>query len=153
MIGDAITDPHCLETDGKTIRGLGLLNVTTILAAEKTLTRMTATHLASGLPVRGYEIHHGVSECAETGPLLKKENGEIDGVQSADGRVWGTYLHGIFDADEFRRWFIDRLRTRRGLSPKSEVCATYDLEPALDRLADAVRASLDMKKVYRIIGL
>jgi adenosylcobyric acid synthase len=153
MIGDAIADPHCLETEGKTIRGLGLMNVTTVLAPEKTLTRTTATHLASGLTVRGYEIHHGVSDCSETRPLLKKGNGEIDGVESTDGRVWGTYLHGIFDADEFRRWFIDRLRVRRGLSPKGVICATYDLEPALDRLADAVRASLDMEKVYRIIGL
>ena len=37
-----------------------------------------------------------------------------------EGKIWGTYLHGIFDADEFRRWFIDRLRSRRGLSPISE---------------------------------
>jgi len=153
MIGAEIADPHCLETDGKTIHGLGLMNVTTVLAVEKTLTRTSAIHLPSGLPVRGYEIHHGVSDCTETSPLLKKEDGETDGVQSSDGRVWGTYLHGIFDADEFRRWFIDRLRIRRGLSPKSTVCATYDLEPALDRLADAVRASLDMKRIYKIIDL
>lgn len=153
MIGGAIADPHCLETDGKKTQGLGLMNVTTVLAAEKTLTRATAIHLASGLPVRGYEIHHGVSDCTDTGPLLQKENGDLDGVRSADGRVWGTYLHGIFDADEFRRWFIDRLRMRRGLSPKNRVCATYDLEPALDRLADEVRVSLDMERVYRIIGL
>jgi adenosylcobyric acid synthase len=153
MIGTAIADPHRLETDGKTIPGLGLLNVTTILAQEKTLTRMTATHVESGLPVHGYEIHHGVSDSTKTIPLLKKENGEIDGVRSPDGRVWGTYLHGIFDSDAFRRWFIDRLRKRRGLSPKGAISATYDLEPALDRLADAVRASLDMEKIYKIIGL
>ncbi len=53
----------------------------------------------------------------------------------------------------FRRWFIDRLRTRRGLLPKGAIAVTYDLEPALDRLADAVRDSLDMEKIYKIIGL
>jgi cobyric acid synthase CobQ len=153
MLGAAIADPLCLETEGRTIPGLGFIDITTVLAAEKTLTRTTAIHLPSGLPVYGYEIHHGVSDCGETNPLLKKDSGEIDGVASPNGRVWGTYLHGIFDADEFRRWFIDRLRMRRGLSPKARVCATYDLEPALDRLAAAVRASLDMAKVYKIMGL
>jgi adenosylcobyric acid synthase len=153
MIGEAIADPYGLETERKTIPGLGLLNVTTVLAPEKTLTQMTAIHVESGLPVCGYEIHHGVSRCSQTEPLLKKETGEFDGVRSPDGRIWGTYLHGIFDSDAFRRWFIDRLRTRRGLSPLAAIAATYDLEPALDRLAEAVRASIDMKKIYRIMGL
>ena len=60
---------------------------------------------------------------------------------------------GIFDQDELRRWFIDRLRVRRGMPPKGRVCATYDLDPALDRLADTVRSSLDMDKIYQLLGL
>ncbi|HMK34483.1 MAG TPA: cobyric acid synthase [Desulfomonilaceae bacterium] len=153
MMGRDIADPHRLETDGKTLHGLGLLDITTVLAREKTLTREVGVHLGSGLPVRGYEIHHGRSESPQMAPLLRKENGETDGITSGDGRTWGTYLHGIFDSDEFRRWFIDRLRKRRGLPPKERICAVYDLEPSLDRLAEAVAGSVDMGKIYKIMGL
>ncbi len=69
------------------------------------------------------------------------------------GRVWGTYLHGVFDADEFRRWFIDRLRQYRGWKTDGQILARYDIEPALDRLADVVRDALDIKAIYRRMGL
>jgi len=152
MLGSGIADPHRLESDRPTIEGLGLLDVTTVLALDKTLTRSAGVHLESGLPVRGYEIHHGHTECGSGYPLVEKNRGGFDGARSRDGLVWGTYFHGIFDQDEFRRWFIDRLRQRRGLQPLGTVCATYDLEPALDRLADVVRQSLDMERIYRLLG-
>lgn len=153
MIGAGIADPYHLESDSKAIEGLGFLDITTVLEQEKTLTRREAVHLESGLPVRGYEIHHGQSQCVSVEPLLQQDRGAIDGARSADGRVWGTYLHGIFDADRFRRWFIDRLRERRGLAAKGQVCSVYDLEPALERLAEAVRESIDMKAIYRLLGV
>jgi len=59
----------------------------------------------------------------------------------------------VFDADNFRRWFIDGLRSKRGWSVDGKVRASYDLEPAFDRLADTVREALDMKAIYRSIGL
>jgi cobyric acid synthase CobQ len=86
-------------------------------------------------------------------PLFVREDGQSVGLGAASGRVWGTYLHGVFDADEFRRWFIDRLRVRRGLAPLGKVSARYDIEPALDRLADVVRKSLNMKEIHRLMGL
>lgn len=153
MIGAGIADPHHLESDGKTIAGLGFIDVTTVLALEKTLTRSVGVHLESGLSVRGYEIHHGQSECRNTEPFVRQENGLVEGAKSPDGKVWGTYLHGIFDADEFRRWFIDRLRIKKGLEPKRNVCAEYDLEPALERLAGTVRESIEMEHMYRLMGL
>ncbi len=153
MIGSGIADPHHLESDGKTISGLGFLDITTVLAVEKTLTRTVGEHLESGLSVRGYEIHHGQSECRGTEPFVRQENGLLEGAKSANGNVWGTYLHGIFDADEFRRWFIDRLRSGKGLEPKRSVCAAYDLEPALERLAETVRRSVKMEEFYRLMGL
>lgn len=153
MLGRAISDPHRLESDNKVVEGMGFLNVTTGLAQEKTLTRSTGVHIESQLPVTGYEIHHGQSDCTDAIPLVEKSLGGFDGARSFDGRVWGTYLHGIFDQDRFRRWFVDRLRCRKGLVPKGEVCATYDLEQALDRLADIGRSSLDMDKIYRLLGL
>ncbi len=77
----------------------------------------------------------------------------MTGTVSKNNMIWGTYLHGIFDADQFRRWFIDRLRNRKGLSQINRVRVRYDLEPAFDRLADTVRAHLDMKRIYRLLGL
>jgi adenosylcobyric acid synthase len=153
MIGSRIADPHCLESDGKTMDGLGFLSMTTVLAQEKTLTRVSARHLESGLEVHGYEIHHGKTESGGLIPLLDHADGASVGVRSADGRLWGTYIHGIFDSDEFRRWFLDRLRVRKGLPAVGKVCAMYNLEPAFDRLAEAVRASLRMEKIYGLLGL
>lgn len=153
MIGARIADPHKLESDGRTIEGLGFLNVTTVMAPEKTLTRMTGRHLDSGHMVTGYEIHHGQSDSPEVEPVLKTDDGRWDGAKSPDGMVWGTYAHGIFDEDQFRRWFIDRLRVRKGLAASGKVNARYDLEPALNRLADTVRQNLDMSLIYRMLGL
>jgi adenosylcobyric acid synthase len=76
-----------------------------------------------------------------------------DGAISADGRVWGTYLHGLFDNDGFRRWFIDGLRITKGMPALGMVVAAYDPEPAYGRLADLIRQSLRIDDIYRIIGL
>ena len=65
--------------------------------------------------------------------------------------MWGTYLHGVFDDDEFRRHFIDELRTAKGLPPLGGVTARYDIEPALDRLATIIREAVDMPAILRII--
>ncbi|MCI5151455.1 MAG: cobyric acid synthase CobQ, partial [Candidatus Electrothrix sp. MAN1_4] len=69
------------------------------------------------------------------------------------GRIWGSYLHGIFDSDPFRRWFINDLLERKGLSPCTGQGTQYDLEPALDRLAAVLRQELDMDAVYRLLGM
>ncbi|MEW6531353.1 MAG: cobyric acid synthase [Thermodesulfobacteriota bacterium] len=151
MLGASIADPHGLESDGKTIPGLGLLGVETVLALEKTLTRVTAVHLESGESVIGYEIHHGETDTTAAQPCIRSENGALAGARSSDGRLWGTYLHGVFDSDGFRRWFIDRLRVRRGLPALGKVVAHYDLEPSFERLADVVRGSLDMGFIYKLL--
>jgi len=153
MLGREILDPHQIESLAGEASSLGLLPASTTLAREKTLVRADAMHAVSGLSVRGYEIHHGQTETGSSVPLFETQDGRVVGVSSPDGMVWGTYLHGVFDADEFRRWFIDRLRERRGLTPIGRVVATYDLEPAFDRLADVVRESLDLDALYRLMGL
>ncbi len=153
MLGREIRDPLALESAAVAIPGLGLLGTVTVMAAEKTLARTTATHAASTLEVVGYEIHHGRTSADDSPALFRRTDGQVVGSGSADGRVWGTYLHGVFDADPFRRWFIDRLRVRRGLAPLGRVIARYDIEPALDRLAGVVRDSLNMKAIYRLMGL
>ncbi len=153
ILGGEVADPYGLESAGQAIRGLGMLPVSTLLAKEKTLKRAEGRHLDSGFPVRGYEIHHGVTNGNELLPMFHGEGGEILGLRSADGLCWGTYLHGVFDSDVFRRWFIDRLRKQRGLHPLGRVTAVYDLEAAFDRLADIVRRSLRMDEIYRLAGL
>jgi adenosylcobyric acid synthase len=153
MLGREIRDPLGIESAAESSTGLDLLAVNTVMAAEKTLVRTTAEHTASGLQVTGYEIHHGETNCGDCSPLLTRTDGHVVGVASRNGRVWGTYLHGVFDADPFRRWFVDRLRERRGLAPLGDVIGCYDIEPALDRLAQVVRESVRLDEVYRIMGL
>jgi cobyric acid synthase CobQ/L-threonine-O-3-phosphate decarboxylase len=154
ILGREIADPFGIESaGGRTLAGLGLLPVRTELAREKTLTRADARHLASGCEVYGYEIHHGLTAGGGLAPLIRRNDGESIGIGTETGLLWGTYLHGIFDADGFRRWFIDRLRKRRGLAPLNRITAVYDLEPAFERLAEAVRRSLKMDEIYKIMGI
>ena len=153
MLGLEIRDPAGIESAGEDPHGLALLNAGTVMAADKTLTRGTARHLASGLEVAGYEIHHGQTFFGGCRPMFTRCDGQVVGISSGDGRVWGTYLHGVFDADAFRRWFIDQLRVRRGLAAVGKVVARYDIEPVLDRLASAVRESVRMEDIYRTMGL
>jgi adenosylcobyric acid synthase len=152
ILGRHIADPHHIESFGESLVGLGLLDIDTVLEKEKTLTLKSGVHLPSGCQVRGYEIHHGIS-ASEGPPLLSLSGDENGGVVSIDGLVWGSYLHGIFDSDSFRRWFIDRVRSRNGLAPLGRIQACYDLEPAFDRLAAAVRGQMDMARVYALLGL
>lgn len=153
MIGTEIEDPDKVESASGREAGLGLLDVQTVMHGEKTLLRATARHTPSGLTVHGYEIHHGQTRPQASSPLFIRPDHEVIGVQGHEGRVWGTYLHGVFDADEFRRWFIDRLRVRRGLKAAGQVTSAYDIEPALDRLADTVRNALRMDEIYKRMGL
>ncbi len=153
MLGKLIKDPHAIESDKGQIDGIGLLDVTTVMALEKTLQLATATHLSSGLTAKGYEIHHGQTKLGNSEVLIKRNDGEIIGAKSNAGTIWGTYLHGIFDDDNFRRWFIDGLRVRKSLKPMNKICAVYDLEVAFDHLADVFRNTMDMKRIYELLGL
>ncbi len=152
ILGRRLTDPHGLEAGPGTVcSGLGLLNMDTELVAEKTLTRKQGFHQASGCAVHGYEIHHGISS-GEGEIVLKFNDGSVCGLAGSD-RIWGTYLHGLFDADDFRHWWINRLRRRQGYDEVRGRGGVYDLEPALDRLAGLVRAHLDMDGIYQLLGL
>ena len=158
MLGDQLSDPHGLEGEaGSIIQGLGLLKLSTELAATKTLVRREGVHTRSGQPVHGYEIHHGLSSSeqgrAAANTLLTFDDGATCGCVNSEEQIWGCYLHGIFDSDLFRRWFINRLRRAKGLQPYSGEPVRYDLEPALDRLAAVMRHELDMDAVYRLLAI
>ncbi|QLA20350.1 cobyric acid synthase [Desulfolutivibrio sulfoxidireducens] len=157
MLGEVVADPLCLESKKQRESGLGLLPLFTELLAEKTLRLVSAGHTRSGLAIRGYEIHHGTTRPAEGGATgleiaLAREDGTPVGYARPDGLVWGGYLHGLFDADAFRRAWLDGLRVKKGLAPVGTP-TPYDLEPALDRLADVVRTALDMDAVRAMLGI
>jgi adenosylcobyric acid synthase len=152
MLGRSVEDPYHLESGGQPTAGLNLLPLVTTLEREKTLRRVTGRHIESGCAVTAYEIHHGQTVGNDVTPVVRYDDGTTAGARSADGRIWGVYWHGIFDRDEFRRWFVDRLRVPR-LRPLGQVVAHYDIEPALDRLAATLREALPIETLYRRMGL
>ncbi len=153
MLGATLQDPHGIESSGLSMKGLELLTINTTLDRQKTLKAIKARHLESGFELEGYEIHHGRTEGEAAVPIITGKNGDVIGLRSEDGMIWGTYLHGVFDRDDFRRWFVDGLRKRRGMAPLGKVTAAYDLEPAFNRLADVVREGLKIADIKRRIGL
>ncbi len=152
MLGRVIRDPYAIESTDGQLEGLGYIDMETVIEREKTLTRKTGIHHLSGKKVFGYEIHHGISSISAS-PLLRFDDGSTCGVSSGTGRIWGSYLHGIFDSDTFRRWFIDRLRQGKGLAPAGRILAPYDLENGFERLAETVRKSIDMAAIYRLLNI
>ncbi len=153
MLGHKIQDPDLVESSDGGVQGLGLLKVDTVMLLEKTLLRTSARHSPSGVDVSGYEIHHGQTNIGQLVPAFVSSDGQVVGAARPDHRVWGTYLHGVFDSAPFRRWFIDRLRVQRGLAPHGESHGEYEIEPAMDRWADVVRQSLKMDEIYRLMQL
>ncbi len=151
MLGRRVHDPGAVESRRQGGEGLGLLELETSFFPHKILRQIQVTHRPSGLALRGYEIHHGRTIAAGRNVIMET-GGEVIGIENETGIVWGTYLHGIFDDDAFRRWFVDRLRVRRGLPALGAIQARYDLEPALARLAAHVRAHVDMNQIYRMMG-
>ncbi|PIE07278.1 MAG: cobyric acid synthase CobQ [Rhodobacterales bacterium] len=140
MLGREIADPEGIEGAPGVTPGLGLLDVTTVLEPAKILARTEALELATGAPVAGYEIHLGRTEgpdCARG--WLELADGRTDGAARPDGRVSGTYLHGLFSADGFRHGFLGRL----GAAP-SDVGYDAGVEAALDALAAHCAAHLDL---------
>ena len=150
ILGKIIRDPYGIESDNQVIQGLGLLNIETTLAKDKTLTRKSGKHLPSGTAVHGYEIHHGLSSGISS-PLLHFDDDTTCGTCHGELHIWGSYLHGIFDADDFRRWYIDNLRQKIGLNRLNKIQAPYNLEHAFDTLADIVRENIDMDGLYSLL--
>ncbi|MGL6059127.1 MAG: cobyric acid synthase, partial [Bradyrhizobium sp.] len=115
-----------------------------VMSDDKSTTLVAGTHRATGAAIRGYEIHLGRSEgndCAR--PMLEIE-GRDDGAISADGRVQGTYVHGLFTVDAFRKAWLANF----GIA--SSVAYEARIEHALDALADHLEAHLDIEKLLKI---
>ncbi|MCK5201861.1 MAG: cobyric acid synthase, partial [Spirochaetales bacterium] len=145
MMGKRILDPHHVESamnsNNDFIQGLGMIDIETTFYPEKQLSRKEALHIPSSCNVRGYEIHHGISHMKGGKVIIDSEDGLL-GAATTNGKVWGTYLHGIFDADEFRQWFLNQLRKNKGLPVSNKPSLIYDIDASLDRLADVLRDNL-----------
>ena len=169
MLGRQIDDPYCSESSLAGIAGLGLLPIATTFAAEKKLSQVEGT--CCGLPfagariscsrLEGYEIHMGRTEdCTSEAlhPIVltkrgRESCGDVHGTAREDGLVWGTYMHGIFDNDEFRRSLLNCLRRKKGLPDlPSRRNFRAEKQRNYDRLARIVRANLDMDRLYRIMA-
>ncbi|MGB8818295.1 MAG: cobyric acid synthase [Rhizobiaceae bacterium] len=130
MLGRTVTDPLGLEGGAREAAGLGLLNVETVMQPEKTVRNSRAVSSLFGSALDAYEIHLGHTQGADCVRPFSQVDGREEGAVSADGKVAGTYLHGLFNADEFRRRYL------ASLSIETEQ-ADYrqSVELALDELA------------------
>ena len=145
MLGRTIRDPDGIEGEPGEVPGLGVLDLETELAGAKRLVEASGTECVSGEPVRGYEMHIGVT----TGPGLSAPmlnlDGRSEGAVSADGKVMGCYLHGLFASDAFRAAFLERLggRAASGLAFERRIDST------LDALAEHLESSLDLDAILQ----
>ena len=146
MLGRSVADPLGVEGPaGAEAPGLGLLDVATVMAGDKVLRRVAGTDDA-GHPVAGYEMHMGRTEGPDTARPMLRLDGRPDGAKTADGRVMGCYLHGLFASDPWRHALL------AGLRPDAAGRVAYEplVDGVLDRLADHLDRHLDIGAVWRI---
>jgi adenosylcobyric acid synthase len=144
MLGKTIADPDGVDGRAGTVDGLGLLDITTIMRGDKSTTLVNGTHCATGAAVEGYEIHLGRSDGPDCARPVLALDGRPDGAGSADGQVQGTYVHGLFTGDAFRKAWLAQLGIASTLAYETRI------ETALDALADHLEAHLDIEKLLRI---
>jgi adenosylcobyric acid synthase len=140
MLGQSVSDPDGIEGPAGATPGLGLLDVTTLMTPQKSLTRVGAVHAGTNQPIDAYEIHIGRSEGPDCARPFARIDGKPEGAISADGRVQGSYLHGLFSSDAFRGSFLARL----GISASGESYGAK-VDSALDALADHIETHLNVE--------
>lgn len=164
MLGKTVSDPFGFEGNQQEIDALNLLKIVTVFEPEKMTTLVKGNVKAcyglfkdmSGISVQGYEIHMGRTENTENSVLqlsnrLQEKCNEMDGCVNENGTVWGTYLHGIFDNDDFRNSMLDNIRKMANkpcIAPK-KLDNVY--QQSLNSLAEHVRSSLDMVKINNFV--
>ncbi|WP_346939339.1 cobyric acid synthase [uncultured Clostridium sp.] len=166
MLGKVLEDPYGVETSLESMDGLDLLPIKTVFEEKKVTTRVNGIiekdliNNDTPLNIYGYEIHMGKTTLLVEGKNLiaiNKSNNEeanhLDGVVNDKGNVMGTYIHGVFDGVEFRQHIINELRRNKEIKDKVSMPYENLREKELDKLADLVRASIDMDRIYKIMGL
>jgi adenosylcobyric acid synthase len=163
MLGMKIFDPHGMETAHQEVDGLGLLDIETIIERTKITSQIEANAEHGSKfevqgadreePIKGYEIHMGRTT-GDIGLFTIKRHvlDELIPDGSWKGDVWGTYIHGIFDNDSFRRRLINDLRGKRGLAPDERITDFAKVrDVALDRWAAVLRENIDMRFIHDLI--
>jgi adenosylcobyric acid synthase len=145
MLGKMIHDPLGLEGRPGSCPGLGLLDVETTLVPSKTLTRVQALHVMSGETVTGYEIHLGTTKGPDADRPFTMIGDAPDGARSRDGRVMGTYIHGLFSDDAFRGQFLKSLGANG-----SALAFEAAIEETLDSLSNHLARHLDTDRVLSL---
>ncbi|HXV32194.1 MAG TPA: cobyric acid synthase [Sinorhizobium sp.] len=147
MLGSRVTDPLGIEGSEREIAGLGLLSVETEMAPEKTVRNSRAWSLQHDVALEGYEIHLGRT----TGPDCERTPVSIDdrpdGAATADGKVMGTYLHGLFGSDAYRAALLRSFGIEGG-----GVNYSQSVDAALDDIAAELEAVLDRAWLDRLLG-
>lgn len=144
MLGRAVHDPNGVDGPARSVEGFGLLDIETTMADTKIVREASGRCALSGTPVHGYEIHNGRITGPDLGrPLLHISSGP-DGAQSANGRIGGVHLHGLFNSDEYRRAWLSRL----GVSADPDLDFAAVVEEALDEVASALEAALDIEALF-----
>ena len=145
MLGKKIADGQGVEGTPGEAEGLGLLDVTTRIEGAKTLKEVTGIEVTTGARVRGYEMHSGQTSGPDRArPMLDLE-GRAEGARSADGKVMGCYLHGLFAADAFRRAFLESLGAEA-----ANADFEARIETTLNELADHLEAHIDVSRLLEI---
>lgn len=170
MLGKRILDPYGVESEHEEINGMGHLDIVTTLDKTKTTCQVEAEvgvkslefGVKSNSLLKGYEIHMGVSS-GDTGLFqlkrlsfnsrLDTQNSELLPDGSLKGNVWGTYIHGIFDNDEFRTAFLNSLRQKRGLPQQAVFNYSEEKEKAINRWADILKDRVDICFIMRQLGM
>jgi adenosylcobyric acid synthase len=146
MLGRQVADPDGIEGPPESTAGLGHLDIETVLTGDKRLQQVEGRARPGGQTVRGYEIHIGLTQGPDCARPMLELAGRPDGASSADGKIMGCYLHGLFAADDFRRAFLDGLAARERHGPAYE----QGIETTLDALANHLEAHLDLDRLLRI---
>jgi adenosylcobyric acid synthase len=147
MLGRKVHDPLGIEGGTSEVDGLGLLDVETVMAPEKTVRNSHAVSAEYGTPLSGYQIHLGVTEGLDCSRPSAVVDGAADGAVSADGRIVGTYLHGLFSGDAYR----SRLLQSFGLQGERRNYGE-SVDRALDAVAAELEAHLDGDWLNRLLG-
>jgi adenosylcobyric acid synthase len=145
MLGSRILDPDGVEGRSGSSAGLGLLELETTLQPEKQLRNVAGMLTGGAAPFTGYEIHMGVSRGAALERPAATVEGKPEGARSADGRILGTYVHGIFDSPAACGAILDWA----GLKAAGGVDLAALREASLERLADCVEANLDLQNLFQ----
>jgi adenosylcobyric acid synthase len=146
MLGHRVADPDGIEGPPETTPGLSLLDIETTLTRDKTLVEVSGVSIADGEPFRGYEMHIGHTagpDCDR--PLLRFTDGRLDGAISADGRVRGTYVHGLFADDRARASLLSWFGAKAG-----GFSFEMDIDRVLGALADHLALDIDLDHLLRL---